>query len=53
MDDDTKQAFEALEAKMEAMQIRLLERIEQTETKLLRAFLGWGRATDAKLRALP
>jgi len=46
MDDETKQALEAMEA-------RILERIEATETKLLRAFHGWGRTTDAKLRGLP
>ena len=46
MDAETKQA-------LEAMELRILERIEATETKLLRAFLGWGRTTDAKLRALP
>lgn len=45
MDAETKQA-------LEAMELRILERIEATETKLLRAFLGWGRTTDA-LRALP
>ena len=32
------------------MELRILERIEATETKLLKAFLGWGRATDVKLR---
>jgi hypothetical protein len=46
MDTETKQA-------LEPMEMRILERIEATETKLLRAFLGWGRTTDAKLRALP
>jgi hypothetical protein len=34
MDAETKQA-------LEAMELRILERIEATETKLLRAFLGW------------
>ena len=46
MDAETKQA-------LEAMELRILERIEATETKLLRAFMGWGRTTDAKLRSLP
>lgn len=46
MDSETKQA-------LEGMELRILERIEATETKLLRAFLGWGRTTDAKLRSLP
>ena len=36
MDAETKQA-------LEAMELRILERIEATETKLLRAFFGMGR----------
>jgi hypothetical protein len=43
MDEETKQSLMAMET-------RILGRIENTETKLLRAFMGWGRATDAKLR---
>jgi hypothetical protein len=35
MDEETKQALQAMEN-------RILERIENTETKLLRAFMGWG-----------
>jgi hypothetical protein len=43
MDAETKQAFVAMEARMEAMQTRLLERIEKTETTLLNAFYGWAK----------
>jgi hypothetical protein len=60
MDDGTKQAFGAMEAridrveaKMEAMESRLLERIEQTETKLLSAFHGWSTTMELRLKSLP
>jgi hypothetical protein len=38
MDPELKRALEAMEANIEAMRTRILERIEQMETKLLSAF---------------
>jgi hypothetical protein len=53
MDNETKQAFEAVEARMDAMQNRLLERLEQTETRLLSAFHGWSTTMELRLKSLP
>lgn len=56
MDDELKQALAAMEARIEAMQNRLMsrldetdERIEATETKLLKAFYDWARPVESRL----
>ena len=46
MDDGTKQALEAMET-------RILERLEQTETRLLSAFHGWSTTMELRLKSLP
>ena len=43
MDDDLKQYLEAIEARINA-------RIEKTETTLLRAFHGWSRSMEIRVR---
>jgi hypothetical protein len=53
MDNETKQAFESIEARMDAMETRILERVEAAETRLLTAFMGWGQSIDLKLKAVP
>ncbi|HEX3738437.1 MAG TPA: hypothetical protein VHV29_01810 [Terriglobales bacterium] len=53
MDTETKQAFEAMGSRMEAMEARMLERIEQTETRLLSAFHGWSTTMELRLKSLP
>jgi hypothetical protein len=53
MDDELRQALEAMETRMEAVETRILERVEATETKLLKAFLGWGQTIDLKMKAFP
>ena len=53
MDAETKQALEAMEARIMKRFEETDEKIHDTKTRVLRAFLGWGRTTDAKLRALP
>ena len=56
MDDELKQAFAAINKRFDQIDERFNqtdERIHDVETKLLRAFMGWGRTTDAKLRSLP
>ena len=50
---DTKNAFEAAENRMEATEARILERIEQTETRLLSAFHGWSTTMELRLKSLP
>jgi hypothetical protein len=51
MDDETKSTLKAMEARIMARFEQTDERIHDVETKLLRAFVGWGRAKDAKLRS--
>jgi hypothetical protein len=46
MDPELKRALEAMEANIEAMQTRILERIEQMENKLLSAFGQTPKATS-------
>jgi hypothetical protein len=46
MDEELKQALEGMEA-------RLLDRIEATETRLLKAYMGWGQSVDLKLKTVP
>jgi hypothetical protein len=57
MDDQTKQALEAMEARIAQrfaqLEERLLERIFDTESKLLNAFRGWSVTTDARTKVLP
>ena len=43
MDDELKEHLAALES-------RLTERIERTETKLLAAFHGWARSMEIRVR---
>jgi hypothetical protein len=54
MDDELKQALGAIENQFVAMNThlveledRLVERIHDTETKLLNAFYDWARPTDS------
>ena len=42
-----------LKSHLEAMEVRLRERIEQVETKLLSAFYDWARPVEIRLRTLP
>jgi hypothetical protein len=53
MDDELKQAFQDIETRMDAMETRILERVEATETRLLKAFLGWSSTSDLKMKSLP
>jgi len=53
MDDETKQAFQALNKQLGAMETRLSERIFDTETKLLSAFRDWSQAIEVRMRTLP
>lgn len=46
MDDGTKQALEAMET-------RILERMDQIETRLLSAFHGWSTTMELRLKSLP
>ena len=46
MDDDLKQTLEAMEA-------RILERMHDVETHLLRGFEGWANAINLRLKAVP
>jgi hypothetical protein len=39
-----------IKAELEAMEMRLLERIERTETTLLKEFRKWAAPIDASLR---
>ena len=50
--DDAPVTRRDLEQILQALESRLLERIEQTETKLLTAFHGWARPHEIKLRTL-
>lgn len=54
MDDELKQHLEAMEARLksdaEAMETRINARIEKTETTLLRAFHGWSRSMEIRVR---
>jgi hypothetical protein len=49
MDDDLKQAFASLEARIDEQETRLLERIQDTETKLLTAFYDWARPVEIRV----
>lgn len=53
MERDTKHALEAVEKRMGEMETRLLERLEQTETRLLSAFHGWSTTMELRLKSLP
>ena len=53
MDKDTKQALETTEARIEGMETRILERLEQTETRLLSAFHGWSTTMELRMKSLP
>lgn len=46
MDNDIQKALETMEA-------RILERLEQTETRLLSAFHGWSTTKELRLKSLP
>ena len=46
MDEDVRQALTAMEG-------RILERIHDSETRLLSAFYGWGKPIESRLRVLP
>jgi len=50
MDEDVKQALAAMESRMSAMEGRILERIHDSETRLLSAFYGWGKPIEVRLR---
>jgi hypothetical protein len=53
MDEDVKQALASMEGRMSAMEGRILERIHDSETRLLSAFYGWGKPIESRLRLLP
>jgi hypothetical protein len=57
MDNELRQALEAMEtrmdARMETMETRILERVEATETRMLKAFMGWGQTIELKMKAFP
>jgi hypothetical protein len=53
MAEDVKQAVTAMEGWMGAMEGRILERIHDSETRLLSAFYGWGKPIESRLRLLP
>jgi hypothetical protein len=46
MDEELKQALDTMEA-------RILERIHDVETHLLRGFEGWSNAINLRLKAIP
>jgi len=53
MDEELKQALAGLEARIEArigeQGTRLLERIQDTETKLLTGFYDWARPVETRV----
>src|ERR1700690_3770399 len=53
MDEEVKQARASMEGRMSAMEGRILERIHDSETRLLSAFYGWGKPIESRLRLLP
>jgi len=54
MDNETKQALEAMEARIMARFEQTEERIHDTETKLLKAFYEWARPIDSRInKTLP
>jgi len=50
MNDETKQAFQALNKQLEVMETRLSERIYDAETKLLSAFRDWSQPIEMRMR---
>jgi len=55
-----REALKALDARMEAMEARIMARFEQTderihdtETRLLKAYIGWGQSIDLKMKSVP
>jgi hypothetical protein len=52
MAEDVKKALIAMEDRMGAMESRILERIHDSETRLLSAFYGWGKPIESRLRLL-
>jgi hypothetical protein len=53
MDNELKQALDKMAKQMDAMELRILERVERTETALLGAFRDWSIPIDLRLRTLP
>ena len=54
MDAETKQALEAMEARIMKRFEQTDERIHDTETKLLKAFYDWARPVDSRIgKTLP
>lgn len=49
MDAETRAAFEKIDKRFE----ELVERIADTETKLLAAFYGWAQPIEKRLRTMP
>ncbi len=50
MDDELKRHLLAMDERLVAMEARLEQRIENTETKLLTAFHGWARSMEIRVR---
>jgi hypothetical protein len=50
MDNETKQALDAMEGRIGKRLDQTDERIFDVESKLLTAFHGWANSTDVKLR---
>jgi hypothetical protein len=53
MDEELKQALKAMELRLEAMESRLLERMEAETIQLLSAFHGWSTTMELRLKSLP
>lgn len=53
MDAETREAFEQVNKRMEEIETRILERVEMTETRLLKAFLGWSQSIELQTKELP
>jgi hypothetical protein len=49
MDNETKQALEAMEARIMARFEQTDERMHDTETKLLAAFYDWARPVENRI----